>query len=127
MVTERQHVGDDDAEALDTMSSLNGDHADVDLVDRHFSSLPCPGAGNDHFSLVGVHCHPIQIEAVVYGANTVAAGRLCGAIFQRNVQLRVSSVLRVVNTERADHVGDRRHVQREQQRSQHSTTWATCQ
>jgi hypothetical protein len=82
MVNERQRVVDDNAEATDTVSSLKSECADTDLVDQQFSSLMCPGADNDRFGLVGVHCQPIQIMSVVYGTNTVGEGRLCCAIFQ---------------------------------------------
>jgi hypothetical protein len=93
------------------VSNLKGDPADVDFVDQQLNSLLRPRADKDRFGLVGVHCQSIQIEPVVYSANTVGEGRHCCVNYQWNVQLRVISVLCVVNTERIDHMGDRRHVQ----------------
>jgi hypothetical protein len=92
MFTERQRVVADDAEALD----IDIDRADTDLVDRQFSSLPCPDADNDHFGLVGVHRNHIQIEPAAYGANTYIVGEVDSVVLSFSgmyVKLRVVSVL----------------------------------
>jgi hypothetical protein len=60
LVTGRQRVVDDNAKALDNVSNLNSDRADIDLVNWQFSWLPYPGADNDRFGLFGFIASPFK-------------------------------------------------------------------